>query len=114
MCFEKKRCDNTKIATSTADRPEKVRVFIGTRCNKAAVGENHVYSQKIIDSKPALQRQMTDPAAKRETAHTGRRYDARWNRKPECVRRMVNISPQGSAACKDSAFFGIDADKFYR
>src|SRR5262249_19259685 len=56
MCLEEKGCDNTKITASAAHCPEKVRVFIGTSCNKASVSQNHVHSQKITNSKTALPR----------------------------------------------------------
>src|SRR5262249_53119514 len=114
MCLEEKGCDNTKITASAAHCPEKVRVFIGTSCNKASVSQNHVHTQKIINSKTALRREIADPATKRETAHASRRNDACWNRKPKCMRRMVNIPPQCSAAGKNRALLGVYADIFYR
>jgi hypothetical protein len=45
-----------------------------------------------------LPRQLADPSAEREAANAGRRDNACWNRKTECVRRMVYISPQRSTS----------------
>jgi hypothetical protein len=70
--LKRKDVTTPKLPPPAADRPEKVRVFVSTRCNKASVGEDHVHRQKIINGKAALARQMAYSAAKRETAYTGR------------------------------------------
>jgi hypothetical protein len=57
---------------------------------------------------------MADPAAEREAANAGCRDNACWNRKTECVRRMVYISPQRSTSYQHSALLRVYADIFYR
>ena len=50
---------------------------------------------------------MADPPAERKPANARRRDDPRWNRKTECMRRMVNITPYRAASGKYRAFLRI-------
>ena len=53
---------------------------------------------------------MADAAAERKPANTRRREDSGWNRKPKCMRRMVNITQYRAASGKYRAFLRVHAN----
>jgi len=65
MGLEEKGRNDAVIAAAAAHRPKEIGILIGICCDKAPVSQNHVHSQKIINGKATLPRQMADATAKR-------------------------------------------------
>ena len=61
--------DYAKVAAAAADGPKEVWVFLSTDCYEAAVGQHHVGSQQIVNSKSVLASQVSMPASEGQSAH---------------------------------------------
>src|SRR5215469_10784324 len=47
--FELERGDHAEVSSTTAHGPEQIGIFCGTCRHKAAVGQNHVDAEQVID-----------------------------------------------------------------
>ena len=71
MQLEAEFGDYTKVTAAAADGPEEVLVFLSTDCYKAAVGQNHVRPQQVVNCKSVLARQVPMPASESQSANPG-------------------------------------------
>jgi len=60
---EREGCDDAKIAAAAAKRPEQIRIFVGARFYKFAVGQDQIGREQIVDAQSAFSGEMTDAAA---------------------------------------------------
>ena len=66
----------------------------------AAIGEDDVGFEQVIDRQAVLARQIAGAAAKRESGDACRRDDPEGNGETECMRRMIDVA--GCAATFDA------------
>ena len=114
MGLEQQRRHDAEVAAAATHRPEQIGVLPGTRGHEPAVSQHDVHGEQVVDGEAALTRQMTDSAAKREAAHSGRRDDARRHGQTKCVRGVVHVAPQRPATGQHRSLLGIYPNEPHR
>ena len=102
--------DDPEVATAAPQRPEEIRVLLLAGGDEAAVGEDDVGLEQIVDRQAELAGEMADTAAEGDAADAGRGDDAARGRQPEGVRGVVQIAEQRAPFDAGGARLGIDAD----
>src|SRR6516225_5655914 len=65
--LERERGYDAEISTTTAKRPEQIRILIRARPNEISVCQHHVSRKEIVDGQSEFSSEMADSAAERES-----------------------------------------------
>ena len=65
---------DAEVAAASADGPVEVRVLVGARANLLAAGQDHFRLQQVVDTQPALAREVPEAPAEGEAPRR------RWSR----------------------------------
>ncbi len=82
MGLEQKTRDHTEVATTAAQGPEQVRMLVLVGGDQAAIREDDVGLQQVIDRQPVLARQVAGATAEREASNPGGGDDAERHGSP--------------------------------
>jgi hypothetical protein len=86
MRLEEETRDNAEVAATTADRPKQIRVLALAGGHHAAIGEDDVGFEQVIDCQAVLTCEITRAATKRQSRGTRRRDDPDGTARPNaCV-----------------------------
>jgi len=84
------------------------------RGDLAAVGQDHVDFEEVVDSEAVAAREVTDSAAQREASDTSRGDEPARHRQPEGVGGVIDVTPHGAAGDPGRAIPRIDPDSCHR
>ena len=110
MQLEQEGGDDAEVAAPSPDGPEQVRVAVRARRDEAAVGQDDVGSQQVVDGQAVAARQVPQPTAEGQTADAGGRDDAARGRQAEGVGGVVDVAPRAATEHQRRAGDGIDPD----
>ena len=71
IAAEQERGHDPEVATAAAQGPEEVGVLARARGDEAAVGQDQVRLEEVVDREAVTARQVADSAAQREAADAG-------------------------------------------
>jgi hypothetical protein len=100
--------DDAEVAAAAPQRPEQVLILIVARSHQAAVGQNDVGRQQIVDRQPQAARQVAEATAQGQTTHSGRRDHASRRGHAERVGRVVDVTPRGAASDPGDPLVRVD------
>jgi hypothetical protein len=89
-----------------------VRILAGR--DEAAVGEDDVGRDEVVDREAVLAAEVAVAATQRESADTRRRHDPGRRGQTEGMRGVVEIAEHGTAPDGDERSFGIDPHAVHR
>jgi hypothetical protein len=107
------RGDDAEVATTTAYGPEQVGMFVGAGCDKAAIGEDHVNAQQVVDRQAQCTREVAGASAQRQSTDAGCRNETTGRGQPEDMGGMVYLAPGAAAFDASGARGRIDANPFH-
>ena len=91
MRLEEEARDDAEVAAAAAQRPEEIRMLLAIRGDEAAVGEDDIGLEEVVDGEPELARQVPGAAAQREPGHARAADDPERHGQAESVRRVVDV-----------------------
>ncbi len=106
---EEERRHDAEVAAAASQRPEEIRVLVGAGGDEAAVREDDIRREQVIDGQPVLAGQVPDAAAERQAADAGAGHGSRRDRQPEGVGGVVHVGPGGAALDARRAGDRVDA-----
>src|SRR5581483_10762541 len=83
VAAEQERGHHAEVAAAAAHGPEEVPVLARARRDEAAVGQDQVNLEQVVDREPVPARQVSDAAAQREPADAGGRDEPARHREAE-------------------------------
>ena len=110
---EPERSDDAEVAAAAAESPQQVGVLLLACLDHAAVGQDHVRLEQVVDREAAPAGQVAQPAAKGQAADSGGGDDPAGGGHPERVRCVVDVAPYTAALHVDDAVLGIDPDTLH-
>ena len=109
MRLERECGHDAEVAATSADRPEQIGVLVGVRLDKAAVREDDVDGEHVVDGESPPARQVADAAAEGEAGDARRREDAGRHGETECAGRVVEVAEGAARPDLDGLRLRIDA-----
>ncbi len=110
---EEERRDDAEVAASTPDRPKEIRMLVGVGRDKAAIGQDDVHGQQVVDGQAIFARQVTQAATKGKAADAGGGDEAARCRHSEGVGGVVDLAPGAAALDAHGPRFRIDANALH-
>ncbi len=92
MRLEQKACNDAKVTTSSAEGPKQIGVPALVRCDKAAIGQDNIRLEQVVDRKAVLARKVSGAPAEGEARDAGGRDDSKGHGQAECVGGVVNVA----------------------
>ena len=92
MRLEQEARHHAEVAAAATQRPEEIGVLILAGGDKAAVGEDHIGFEQVVDREPVLAREIPRAAAQGQARDAGARDDAERDREAERVSRMIDVA----------------------
>jgi hypothetical protein len=111
---ELERCNDPEVPASAAQRPEKVRVIALARADAAAVGENDLGGDEVVEAEAELPGEIAGPAAECVAGDPDGRDGAARRRKPVLLRCCVELAPGNPRADCRAPRRGIDLHLVHR
>jgi hypothetical protein len=102
---------DTEVPTTAADRPEEVGIVLLTGYVEAAVTGDDVCGEQVVAGQSQAAREISDPAAEGQAAHSGGGNDAACRRKAKRVPRRVEVAPRRAAFDTGRLREGVDTDR---
>ena len=99
-----------EVAATTAQPVQQVGVLGLARADEPPVGGDHVGGHQVVAGEPELAHRPTDPAAERESGHTGARHEAARRGEAVGLRLVIHVSPHRAAADLGAPGHRIDVD----
>ena len=106
--------DHAEVAATAAQRPVQVRVLVGARADTAAVGEDDLGGDEVVDGHPVAPALVGDAAAERQAGHAGLGHDPAGSGEPERRGDAIDVGPRGAALHVHGSIGGVDADAAHR
>ena len=106
--------DDAEVAAAAAQRPVQVRVLVGARAHLAAVGEDDLGGDEVVDGHPVAPALVGDAAAERQAGDAGLGHDPARGGEPERRGDAVDVGPRRTALHVHGAAGGVDADAAHR
>ncbi len=72
---EQERSDDAEVPAAAADGPEEIGVLIGAGGYEAAICQNHVHGEQVVDRQAEGTCEVPEPSAEGQAADTGGRDD---------------------------------------
>ncbi len=94
MQSEPERGDDAEVAAAASQRPEQIRMVVGGRADDAALGDDHLGSQQIVDDEPVFAHEEADAAAEGDPGDAGVAHDAAGCGETVGLRLVVDVAPQ--------------------
>src|SRR5215467_3875314 len=99
---------DTKIAATSPQSPEQVRILVGTGCDQAPIGGYHIHRSEVVANQPVLAHQQSVTACQCQSRDSGRAHDPAGCRKPIGVRLVVKVPPCSASLGASCLPLGID------
>ena len=93
---EEERGHDPEVAAAAPHGPEEIRVLLGAGRDQAAVREDHVDPEEVVDGQAVLAAEVADPAAQGEAPHARRREEPARHGEVERVGRVVHVAPEAA------------------
>lgn len=113
MKLEFERGGDAEIAAAAANGPEEVGVFVAIGSDKAAVGENHVHGEQVVNGEAVAATEIADAAAEGQAGDAGAGDEAGRCGQAEGVGGVVHVAPDAARFHADRFFERIHADAFH-
>src|SRR5207244_3977238 len=102
--------DDPEVSTSSADRPEEIRIDIGRSSLDLTIGPDDLSLDDVVAREPVLAAQPAVPTAKCESGDPRVGHDASRGREAKELGLAIHISPKGSPLNPHGLGFWIDVD----
>ena len=105
---------NAEVAAAAPQRPEEVGVFRGARRSELTVGRHDVRRNQVVDCEAVLAHQPAEAAAERQSDDAGVRDRAAGGCESECLRLVVQLTPDHATLSSCGSRDWIDANALHR
>ncbi|HWC27071.1 MAG TPA: hypothetical protein VG474_10860 [Solirubrobacteraceae bacterium] len=106
--------DDPEVAAAAAQRPEQVGVLVGARADLAAVPEDDLGGDEVVDGHAVAAALVRDTAAEREAGDAGFGHDAARSCEAERRADGIDVGPRGAALHVHGAPGSVDAHAAHR
>jgi hypothetical protein len=114
VCLEREFGDDAEVPAAAANRPEEVRVLVGTRLHEASVREDDLRGQQVVDREAVAAGEVAVAAAQGQPCDASGRDDPGGDREPVVLRGGIDLAPEGTAADAHRAGCRVDRDLLQR
>ena len=106
--------DDPEVAATAAQAEEEVRMLVGGRTDRVAVGGDDRVRRHVVAGQPELARQPSHAATQRQAADAGVRDVARRGREPVALGRPIEVAQERTALHAPTAPLRIDRHRVHR
>ena len=107
--WKRKLVTTPKLPPPPQSAQKRSGCFVLARGHEAAVGEDHVRFEQVVDGEAVLAREVARPAAEGEARDAGGRDDAEGHRQAERVRGVIHVARRAAGIHPDRAARRIHA-----
>jgi hypothetical protein len=112
--LEREVCDNAKIAATTTNSPEEVRVLIGARSQNTSIGSDELHGQQVIDREAVFTHQPAHAPTQSEACQPGSRDVADRSCQTEGLGFAHKFANRETWLGPGDTLHWIDLDTFHR